>query len=119
MIRNPTATYKVIPDTEGDRYQFFCDLSGAHACTTGPIRADTPKQALALAWETAGRPHFNCCHKCGRWVSDVMYNADVMECVECTPWENTPKYCPQCGRKLFHPKQFCPSCGAQLRYSGR
>lgn len=26
-----------------------------------------------------------------------MYNADVMECVDCAPWENVPKFCPECG----------------------
>ncbi len=97
MKGKPTASYKLIADAGGNRYQFFCDLSGALACTTEPIRADTPEEALMIAWKREGRQHFNQCHKCGRWVSDVMYNADVMECVDCAPWENVPKFCPECG----------------------
>lgn len=53
-----------------------------------------------MAWEQEGKQHFNQCRRCGRWVSDVMYNADVLECVGCTPWENVPKYCARCGKKL-------------------
>jgi len=114
-----TARFKVIADAGGDRYQFYCDLSGAHICTTGPIRAASPEQALSIAWETEGRREFNHCENCGKWVSDAMYNADVHECVECCPWENPPRYCPQCGKKLAGIGRLCPRCGAQLRYEGR
>ena len=38
------------------------------------------------------RAKFNPCGRCGRWVSDVMYNADVHECVACAPWENLPHF---------------------------
>ena len=118
MKGKPTASYKLIADAGGNRYQFFCDLSGALACTTEPIRADTPEEALMIAWKREGRQHFNQCHKCGRWVSDVMYNADVMECVDCAPWENVPKFCPQCGKRLASPERFCSKCGAKLLYEG-
>jgi len=119
MEKKPTASYKVISDAGGDRYQFFCDLSGALGCTTRPIRADTPEQRLQLAWEQEGRREFNQCRRCGRWVSDAMYNADVLECVECAPWEEPPEYCHRCGQKLSQPGKLCPRCGAQLRYEGR
>ena len=118
MKGKPTASYKLIADAGGNRYQFFCDLSGALACTTEPIRADTSEEALMIAWKREGRQHFNQCHKCGRWVSDVMYNADVMECVDCAPWENVPKFCPQCGKGLSSPERFCSKCGAKLLYEG-
>ena len=118
MKGKPTASYKLIADAGGNRYQFFCDLSGALACTTEPIRTDTPEEALMIAWKREGRQHFNQCHKCGRWVSDVMYNADVMECVDCAPWENVPKFCPQCGKRLPSPERFCSKCGAKLLYEG-
>ena len=118
MKGNPTARYKIITDTGGNRYQFFCDLSGAHVCTTQPIRADTPGEELTQAWESQGKAEFNHCKKCGKWVSDVMYNADVHECVECAPWQEAPNYCPQCGKKLYGLERFCLSCGAKLLYEG-
>lgn len=119
MEKKQTANYKVITDAEGFRYQFFCDLSGAHLCTTSPIQADTPEQALKLAWETEGKRVFNHCESCGKWISDAMFNADVHECVECSPWETQPRYCPKCGKKLAEIKKFCPRCGTQLQYEGR
>ena len=61
---------------------------------------------------------FNHCKKCGKWVSDVMYNADVHECVECAPWQESPNFCPQCGKQLSAPERFCPRCGAKLLYEG-
>ena len=85
------------------------------------LQGDTdaaPEEALMVAWKREGRQHFNHCHKCGRWVSDVMYNADVMECVDCAPWENVPKFCPQCGKRLPSPERFCSKCGAKLLYEG-
>lgn len=118
MKGKPTATYKIISDAGGNRYQFFCDLSGALACTTEPIRADTPEEELKIAWETTGKGAFNTCRKCGKYVSGAMFNADVHECVECAPWENPPNYCPQCGKKLSAPERFCPKCGAKLVYEG-
>lgn len=116
--RRMTANYKIVMDAGGNRYQFFCELSGAHVHTTKPIRADTPEQALEIAWETEGKEQFNYCKKCGKWVSSIMYNADVCECVKCAPWENYPLYCPQCGKKIFDTKRFCPHCGTLLRYEG-
>ena len=119
MMKNLTAHYKVAAAADGNRYQFFCDLSGAIGCTTKPFKADSPEEELLLAWESEGRYEFNQCHRCGKWVSDVMYNADVLECVECAPWEEQPEYCPQCGQKISHPDKHCPRCGAQMRYEGR
>ena len=119
MEDRKTAGYKVLPVAEGFRFQFFCDLSGARACTTQPVSAETPEQALALAWDREGRMEFNHCGNCGRWVSDAMFNADVLECVACSPWEELPRYCPRCGKKLSAAGQHCPKCGAPLRYEGR
>jgi len=114
----PTANYRVITEPSGHRYLFFCDLSGAHLCTTKPVCADTAEQELKYAWEQEGKQEFNHCRKCGRWVSDVMFNADVHECVECAPWETIPRYCSQCGKKLTETKKFCSRCGAKLIYEG-
>ena len=111
-----TATYRIVADAGGSHdYQFFCDLSGALCCTTGPVRADTAEEELALAWEK-GRHQFNRCQKCGRWVCDAMYNADVLECVDCAPWEEAPNYCVKCGAKVSPLDVYCRECGTRLRY---
>ena len=110
--------YKEISEAEGHRYSFFCDLSGALVCTTKPYRGVSSKQELAQAWEIEGKPEFNNCKKCGKWVSDVMFNADVHECVECAPWQEMPNFCPCCGKKLSAPERFCPACGNKLIYEG-
>ena len=89
------AKHKVTEEEGGNRFQFFCELSGAHAGTTKIIPGPVTEETLRMAWETEGRFLLNYCHQCGKWVSDAMYNADVLECVECTPWEDTPKYCPK------------------------
>ncbi|MBQ3258497.1 MAG: hypothetical protein IJA67_13985 [Oscillospiraceae bacterium] len=100
MGSQKTAAYKMISDADGNRYRFYCEMSGALACTTEPIRAKTPEEGLQIAWETVGRKHFNFCHKCGRWVIDAVYNADVWECVECAPYEAEPNFCKNCGIKI-------------------
>lgn len=70
-----TATYRVVTDAGGSRsFRFYCDLSGELCCVTKPLRADTEQAALALAWETEGRWHFNRCPACGRYVSSAMFN---------------------------------------------
>lgn len=111
-----TASYRVKADEKGNRYCFFCDLSGAALCTTEPVRADTPEEELFTAWEQEGRKHFNRCQKCGRWVSDVMFNADVLTCVDCTPWEEPPQFCWKCGEAVSPEHTFCHKCGARLQY---
>lgn len=111
-----TANYRVISDSGGNRYRFFCDASGALGCTTNPVRADTPEEELLLAWETEGKKHFNLCHQCGKWVADVMYNADVLQCVDCSPWENKPHFCRHCGIEVALTDTFCRECGTRLQY---
>ena len=118
VVSRKTANFRVLPDGNGRRYQFFCALSGAHVCTTRPILSDTPEQALQIAWETEGKQHFNYCSKCGKWVSDVMYNPEVLECVECAPFEYEPKYCKTCGAKIEIFGKSCPVCGHRLIYEG-
>ena len=118
MRRCGMASYKIIPVTDGFRFQFFCDLSGSRVCTTSEVYGNQTEHSLESAWETEGRRFFNRCEKCGKWVSDVMFNADVHECVACAPWEDQPRYCPQCGKKLAQVKKHCPKCGAKLFYEG-
>ena len=82
--------------------------------TTKPYRCDSPEEELEKAWEEEGRKHFNLCHQCGKWVCDAMYNADVLHCADCTPWENKPKYCSNCGTRVGITDTFCRKCGAKL-----
>ena len=117
-MNRKTANFRVLSDGHGRRYQFFCALSGAHVCTTRPIQANTPDEAVELAWETEGKHHFNLCSKCGNWVIDAMYNVDVLECVDCAPYEGIPHYCKSCGAKVTTQSTTCSECGALLAYRG-
>lgn len=111
-----TARYITIPSLEGNRFRFFCDISGANVCTTKPIRAGTMEEELKIAWETEGKQKFNFCEKCRRYVSDAMYNADVFQCVDCAPWENPPNFCTHCGEKISIRENYCRKCGNRLLY---
>lgn len=117
--KKTTAAYKRIAGAGGNRYKFYCDLCGALLCTTGPYQADTPEEELQLAWETEGKQYFDVCHKCGKYVSDVMYNAEVWECVQCAPYEIKAKFCKTCGAKVNPPGKVCPKCGKPLMYQGK
>ena len=111
-----TARYKIIAGTEGNRYQFFCELSGALVCTSEPVLLDSSEQELRFAWESEGKKQFNRCHRCGKWVCDVVYNVETLECVECSPWEDDPAYCPHCGEKVHGGDVFCQKCKNRLKY---
>ena len=118
-MNHKTANFRILPNGAGVRYQFFCALSNARACTTRPIRSETPEQALQIAWETEGKQHFNYCSKCGNWVINAMYNVDVLECVDCAPYEGVPLYCRSCGEKVeTDDGDRCGKCGAVLAYKG-
>lgn len=116
-----TASYKVTADSGGWVFRFFCDSSGQLGCVTGPIHADTEAHALDIAWQSAGREHFNFCDKCRRYVSAAMFNLTAGQCVDCAAWEDEyPNFCHHCGVRLKDPEaRFCPSCGARLRNEGR
>ena len=116
MTKHPCAAYKLLRDKRGIRFRFFCEASGMAMVTTNSYCGDDPEQDLETAWENEGRWHFNLCHRCGRWVCDAMYNADVLHCVDCTPWEDKPKYCTQCGTKVDITDVFCRKCGVKLQY---
>ena len=118
MKEHGTAKYKILVGADGNRYRFFCASSGMALCTTKPIRAETQEAELRIAWESEGKYHFNKCTKCGRYISDAMYNADVLKCVDCVPWEKKPRYCAQCGKELPSSpnSKYCKDCGAKLRY---
>ena len=111
-----TARYRIIAGTEGNRYQFFCDLSGALMCTSEPVLMDTPEHELMFAWNSEGKKHFNLCSRCGRWVADTVFNVETLECVECSPWEEDPAYCPHCGEKVQDGDCFCAKCKKRLKY---
>jgi len=119
MTEKKVPSHKTVADSGGYRFLFYCDVSGAHVCTTKELyHADTPDVALLAAWQAEGCRNFNQCHKCGRWVIDAAYNAEVLECVECAPYEAEPRYCKSCGHKIEAPVKVCPSCGKKLLYEG-
>ena len=111
MNKHFIARCKTVQTGSETLFQFFCDLSGALVCTVK--HADTPEDA----WEETARQHFSQCRKCGRWVSDPMYNAETLQCVQCSPWEETPAFCPQCGERVMDDDMFCHHCNARLKYS--
>ncbi len=113
-----TAAYHVLTDGGGMRFRFYCELSGAAICTTQPMPLQPIEAALEKAWRLEGREHFNLCHRCGRWISDVMYNPNTLECVKCSPWEEKPIFCSRCGVKASDDMVFCNHCGARLQYGG-
>ena len=116
IVGHKTADYKIIEKDGGRCYRFFCEASGIAMATTHSYRCENPDRELEMAWTEEGRKHFNLCHKCGRWVCDAMYNADVLHCVDCTPWENKPKFCSHCGTKVAITDIFCRRCGTKLQY---
>ena len=118
MPKKKTAHYKIISDSGGNRYKFFCDLTEALFCTTVAYNEADPAKELELAWEKEGKKNFQLCHKCGKWVIDAMYNADALECVACAPWEDTPKFCKFCGTRVSASDAICPECGKHLIYGG-
>lgn len=118
-IEKTIAAYKIVADSSGNRYKFYCDLSGALVCATKPYKADNPEEELLLAWENEGKEQFNVCHKCGKQVSNAMFNVEVLECVECAPIESEAKFCKHCGAKIEEPMKPCPACGKPLVYYGR
>ncbi|MBO5358639.1 MAG: hypothetical protein J6A78_04895 [Clostridia bacterium] len=118
MPKNATSKYKAVSDGGGYRFIFYCDVSDAHVCTTKEIYKGNEEEALLVAWQTEGCGHFNLCHRCGKWVIDAVYNVEVLECVECAPYESEPKFCKNCGQKIKEPVKNCPVCGKKLIYEG-
>jgi len=106
--------HRYFVDSDGAWIRFFCELSGA-AVYTARADADTAAQV----WEKEGRYRFNRCRKCGKWICNAMYNADMMECVDCAPWEDVPRFCVGCGTAAEENQIFCKHCGIRLRYGGR
>lgn len=110
------ARYIRLCGSDGIRYRFFCEASGAAVCTTEPVISDSHRGELHIAWEQQGRQHFSQCQKCRRWVWDVMYNADTGQCVLCSPWEEAPVFCCGCGAPAVPEERYCRKCGQSLRY---
>ena len=119
MPKNNTAKYKCVTDSGGYRFLFYCDVSDAHVYTTKEIyKGESEEDTLLTAWNGEASKHFNQCHRCGKWVIDAVYNAEVLECVECAPYEAEPKYCKNCGVRLEKAFSDCPHCGKKLIYEG-
>lgn len=113
-----TANYRITTEPGGRGVSFYCASSGMLVCRVQPVNAESDEAAVKIAWDTEGRERFDKCRQCGRWVSTVMYNADVLACVDCAPWEEKPKFCPACGLKLKKQHLLCPKCRTRLMYGG-
>lgn len=118
MTGQGAAAYIIFPAPDGNRYGFFCGMTGALACITRPFRGSPQSEELQTAWEDEGRQHFNLCHRCGRWVIDAAFNPDVLECVACAPFEDEPVFCKFCGARVRQEGRYCRVCGKPLRYEG-
>lgn len=118
MEKYKTAEYRLLPAQGGNRYSFICGVTGAQLLTDRVYQADDAAQELSLARQTEGRTHFNQCSKCGRWVFDVAYNPEVLECIECAPFEKEARFCKSCGVRVPAGCRTCPACGKMLYYEG-
>lgn len=121
MVRQTAgaADYRITAEAGGNRYSFYCGISGARICTTGVVHAQTQVQELELAWTSEGKKYFNRCKRCGRWVCDSMYNPDVLGCVECYPVISFQKYCMRCGRRIREMEARCSRCGADVNLGSK
>ena len=61
---------------------------------------------------------FNLCHLCGRWVDSVVYNPDMLMCVNYAPLEEEARYCKHCGAKVINGDIICSVCGKKVLYGG-
>lgn len=118
MVKKVTAEYRVLAEQDGCRYSFLCAVTGAQFRTEGCYRAEDPEQQALLAWEAEGRGHFNQCRKCGRWVFDIAFNPEVLECIACAPFEAQARFCKTCGARVPPHGRTCPTCGKALYYEG-
>lgn len=118
MEKWKTADYRLLPAQGGNRYSFICGVTGAQFLTERVYQASDSAYELALAWQDEGRVQFNQCHKCGRWVFDVAYNPEVLECIACAPFEAEARFCRSCGARVPSGGRTCPSCGKMLYYEG-
>ena len=118
ISEHKTAAYKVIHTEKGNIYQFFCERSGRLVHTTKPYKERAPEAELEKAWHTEGIHFFNRCTKCKSWVDTVMFNPDVLMCVDCAPIEETANYCKHCGAKAKKGAVVCARCKKPLLYGG-
>lgn len=119
MDKRNTACYEALKAEDGrNRYCFFCGVTGGRFSTEQTYLEQTPQQELLAAWQREGRAHFNQCRKCGRWVFDAAYNPEVLECIECAPFELEARFCKFCGARVPVGSRTCPACGKMLYYEG-
>mgnify|MGYP002622462682 CR=1 FL=1 len=80
------------------------------------VRIIRKKSFLPLG--NRSKNNFNVCHRCGRWVDSIVYNPDMLMCVNCAPLEEGAKYCKHCGAKANNGDINCFVCGKKLLYGG-
>lgn len=59
MQKRKNCALQVIADSGGNRYKFFCDLTGARFSTTRAYNEADLDTELELAWETEGKKIFS------------------------------------------------------------
>lgn len=117
-MNRKTAPYKIIHTILGNKYNFYCELSGALVCTSRPVHMKSQESELLYVWNHDCVKYFNRCQKCGSWIIDAMYNPEVLECVQCAPYEEKPVFCKFCGAGIEEGKKNCPSCGTPFVQEG-
>lgn len=81
-IHEFNAPYIIRPSPNGNRYAFYCQVTGKEVFLTNPIQSKNSPDALRIA-KMEARPYFNRCYRCGRWICDEAYNIDEMVCTQC------------------------------------
>lgn len=96
--------YEIKKTEDGVIFLFYCDLC-YHTVSISGFNKDIHNIQLEAM------RHFNMCHACGKWVCDLHYNEEIMNCVECAPKK---MYCYECGKELLIHEKYCKNCGNKI-----
>lgn len=97
---------------------FSANCRGCLSVPQERIMQTISRQSFRQHGKAEGKKNFNSCHLCGRWVDSIVYNPDMLMCVNCAPLEEGAKYCKHCGAKAKNRDIICFVCGKKLLYGG-